>query len=475
VEQTLTPQLDTTQDTVLILVDLGTGRLGGSALAQVYNQIGDSTPDVDPVDLKHFFETIQILKNSRQILAYHDRSDGGMFTTLVEMAFAGRCGLDIDLANVPGNDLDRLFNEELGAVLQVRTSDAEAIVEQFQAAYIIGTPTKDQIIGINDGETEMYRNSRAQLEQWWSDTSYAMQRRRDNSDCADQEYLAITNKADPGLTPVSIAPAITAQYATKPKVAIFREQGVNGQVEMAAAFDRAGFTSIDVHLNDIIDGRVSLDEFVGLVACGGFSYGDVLGAGEGWAKTVLSNPELRAAFKTFFERPDTFTLGVCNGCQMLSALKDLIPGTETWPRFLRNKSEQFEARVSLTKINQSPSIFFKDMAGSYLPIPVAHGEGQASFASAAQMQQAFDQNLVAMQFSDNNHTITESYPANPNGSPQGITSLTTPDGRATILMPHPERAFLSRQLSWAPVDWPEDSPWLHIFQNARAWTERHTR
>jgi phosphoribosylformylglycinamidine synthase len=478
VDNTLTPQLDTSQETALIFIDLGQAqnRLGGSALAQVYNQIGDTTPDIDPQLLKSFFETLTALKQQRKILAYHDRSDGGLLTTLIEMAFASRCGLDIDISAVPGTDLDRLFSEELGAVVQVRSKDAQVVVATLTeaiggAVHTIGSPTLTQLVTISDGEKLLYQNSRAQLESWWSDTSHHVQRLRDNSDCADEEYASLQDDADQGLAPIYTARPLTRVFATKPKVAIFREQGVNGQIEMAAAFDKAGFTAVDVHLNDLLNGGVKLDDFAGLVACGGFSYGDVLGAGEGWAKTVLSHQSLRAQFTSFFERPDSFTLGVCNGCQMLSALKELIPGAENWPRFLKNKSEQFEARLSLTKINESPSLFFKDMAGSYLLVPVAHGEGQAVFANDEQLQQSLQANLVPMQFCDNSHNITEQYPSNPNGSPSGITALTTPDGRATIMMPHPERAFMTRQLSWSPADWGSDSPWLRIFQNARAWVE----
>ncbi len=478
VDNTLTPQLVTGQDTSLILIDLGQARnrLGGSALAQVYNQIGDTTPDVDPLLLKSFFESLTILKQQRKLLAYHDRSDGGLLATLTEMAFASRCGLDIDLSTMPGTDLERLFSEELGAVVQVQSTDIEVVMSSLTQSmgatiYKIGSPTMTQLVSIYDGEKLLYQNSRAQLESWWSDTSHQVQRLRDNSDCADQEYVSLQDDADQGLAPIYKARPLAQAYDTKPKLAIFREQGVNGHVEMAAAFDKAQFTAVDVHLNDLLSGRVKLDDFVGLVACGGFSYGDVLGAGEGWAKTILSKKSLRAQFTSFFERPDSFALGVCNGCQMLSALKELIPGAENWPRFLKNKSEQFEARLSLTKINESPSLFFKDMAGSYLLVPVAHGEGQAVFDSDEQREQSLQDNLVPMQFSDNSHDITEQYPLNPNGSPQGITSLTTPDGRATIMMPHPERAFMTRQLSWSPDDWGPDSPWLRIFQNARAWVE----
>jgi phosphoribosylformylglycinamidine synthase len=477
VRGTLTPELITTTETQLILVDLGQGgaRLGGSALAQVYNQLGNEVPDVDPRILREFFTTLQALRRAGKILAYHDRSDGGLLTTLCEMAFAGRSGLSIDLGDLPGTDLERLFNEELGAVLQVETADVADVLARLQEAighcvYVVGHPTSVQQIVIKDGERIIYKNDRAVLESWWSDTSYQLQRLRDNSICADEEYASIASE-DPGMSALVTAPLLSKHYSTRPKVAIFREQGVNGQVEMAAAFDRAGFTSVDVHLNDILSGRVSLTDFVGLAACGGFSYGDVLGAGEGWAKSILLHPSLRIAFSDFFARKDTFSFGVCNGCQMLSQLKELIPGAENWPTFLKNTSEQFEARLATVRINESPSIFFRDMAGSYLPVPVAHGEGRVHFKSKAAMKGVLDTALVPMQYVDNYHVVAHQYPANPNGSAEGITAVTTPDGRATILMPHPERAFMTRQLSWSPDSWDDDSPWLRIFQNARRWVE----
>jgi phosphoribosylformylglycinamidine synthase len=301
-----------------------------------------------------------------------------------------------------------------------------------------------------------------------------LQKLRDNPAAADQEFAALQDDADPGLSASATFRLSATTSKTRPKAAIFREEGVNGHIEMAAAFDRAGFTGADVHLNDLIEGRVNLDDFVGLAAGGGFSYGDVLGAGEGWAKSILLNDKLRAQFKKFFARPDTFTLGACNGCQMLAALKEIIPGAETWPAFLKNTSEQFEGRVVLTQINESPSILLRGMAGSRLPVPVAHGEGRVEFESDKQRQAAARNKLIAMQYVDNYGKVTERYPANPNGSPDGITALTTPDGRATILMPHPERAFQSRQLSWHPADWGADSPWLRIFQNARAWVEENS-
>ncbi len=477
VQKTLTPELNTTDETVLILIDLGQGstRLGGSALAQVYNQLGDSAPDAEASVLKSFFKTLTGLKQQGKILAYHDRSDGGLLATVLEMAFASRCGLQLDLAKLSGTSLEKLFNEELGAVIQVRAADVTAVTAAFgKHAYRIGQPAKEQAIIITDGQ-EIYRNTRAQLESWWSDTSYQIQKLRDNPTAAEQEFAAIQNDSNPGLqaaaVPAVYTQAYTKVYTAKPRVAIFREQGANGHIEMAAAFDQAGFTSIDVHLNDIISGRINLNDFVGLAACGGFSYGDVLGAGEGLAKSILGNKNLRTIFKTFFARSDTFTLGVCNGCQMLAALKELIPGAESWPTFQKNTSEQFEARIVLAKITPSPSIFFQGMAGWQLPIPVAHGEGRAEFAKNEHVQNIINDRLLAMQYVDSDGEVAEpeQYPANPNGSPSGVTAFTTPDGRATIMMPHPERAFQTRQLSWHPADWPANSPWFRIFQNARGW------
>ena len=480
VRKTLTPQLNTTVESSLIFIDLAQGnqRLGGSALSQVYNQVGNSSPDADPKVLRKFFDALGALRAADKLLAYHDRSDGGLLTTLCEMAFASRCGLAIDLRDLNGDPLDTLFNEELGVVIQVKKADESDVLDMLQAVlgehvHVIGSPRKLQTITITDGTEIIYENSRFQLETWWSETSYQIQKLRDNPDGADQEYSIIADDKEPGLQPMVNFKTDTKKYEEKPRVAIFREQGVNGQIEMAAAFDKAGFTSIDVHLNDVITGRVSLDDFVGLVACGGFSYGDVLGAGEGWAKTILFDPELRAKFSHFFERQDTFTLGVCNGCQMLSALKELIPGAEEWPEFLKNTSEQFEARLVLARVNESPSIFFSGMEGSYLPVPVAHGEGRAHFTDDKKARESLDNKLAPLQYVDNSRNVTQQYPHNPNGSPLGITALTTSDGRATIMMPHPERAFMTRQLSWHPDSWGADSPWLRMFQNARNWIEEN--
>lgn len=490
VTKTLTPQLDMSKDTTLLYVDLSGGhtRLGGSALAQSYSELGGQTPDADPKIIKDFFAELYTLKTKHYLLAYHDRSDGGLLTTLLEMAFASRSGLSIDLTDLEGTTLEKLFNEELGVVIQVKSTDVKYVSQVLHGkAFVVGKPTKKQVVTFHDNGKVVYKNTRGQLEQWWAETSYRIQRLRDNPDCAEEEYTAILNDHDPGLTP-SLPPANShtdapsaesvqalshqsEQKNMQPRVAILREQGVNGQNEMAAAFTRAGFTAVDVHLNDIMQGNAVLGDFSGLVACGGFSYGDVLGAGGGWAKTILFDPKLRQQFKAFFERQDTFTLGVCNGCQMLSELKELIPGAEDWPKFLQNKSARFEARLPQVRLNKSPSLFFRGMEGSVLPIPVAHGEGYAEFSSDTKRANAVKSGVIAAQYVDAQHRPTETYPANPNGSPQGITALTTPDGRATIMMPHPERAFQTRQLSWHPNDWPADSPWLQMFVNAYKWTQ----
>ena len=485
--KTLTPQLRTDLgDTTMILVDLGAGknRMGGSALAQVYGAVGDSAPDVDDADrLKAFFTAIQGLNREGKLLAYHDRSDGGLFATLAEMAFAGHCGLYIDLSSLPGDIAAILYNEELGAVLQVRSDDAAAICDSLNSnmvdcAHIIGAPISTNNSGgdgisIHYAGSAVFTESRIALHRLWSETTYQMQKLRDNPQCAQQEYDRILDAADPGLhaqltfdqTDNIAAPYIAT--GKRPKMAILREQGVNGQVEMAAAFDRAGFQASDVHMSDIISGRVSLKDFDGYAACGGFSYGDVLGAGEGWAKSILFNSRARDEFSAFFQRGDSFALGVCNGCQMMSNLHSIIPGAEQWPHFVRNKSEQFEARFAMVEVLESPSLFFSGMAGSRMPIAVAHGEGYAEFSSPAAVHRMLADKLVSMRFVDNAGKPTEIYPFNPNGSPQGITGLTTKDGRFSIMMPHPERVVRTVQQSWHPDGWGEDSPWLRMFRNAR--------
>ena len=479
-----TPQVQPDADAVLVLLDLGRGanRLGGSCLAQAFGQLGDTVPDLGhAADLKAFFQLVQQYLQSGRLLAYHDRSDGGLAVTLLEMAFAGHCGLSIDLAGVPGETpLARLFSEEAGAVLQIARADLAAL--QATAAGLglgdclhpIGQAIAGDVIAVADGPRELLRDSRARLQQLWSRTSYEIQKLRDHPDCAREEYERIT-AADPGLSAqLAFDPArdISAPYiatGARPAVAILREQGVNGQVEMAAAFHRAGFATFDVHMSDLHTGRRDLTGFKGLVACGGFSYGDVLGAGEGWAKSILFNERLREAFSGFFARDDSFTLGVCNGCQMVSTLKDLIPGAAHWPRFVRNRSEQFEARLSLARIEPNPSILLAGMAGSHLPIAVAHGEGRAEFADAGAQAACEASGTVALRFLDNDLAVAAHYPANPNGSPAGITGLTSLDGRVTIMMPHPERVFRTVQYSWAPPEWGEDSGWMRLFRNARHW------
>ncbi|BEV08686.1 phosphoribosylformylglycinamidine synthase [Methylophilus sp. DW102] len=481
VRKTLTPQLRTDLgDSQLILIDLGNGknRMGGSALAQVYQQLGNSVPDVDqPAQVKAFFAAIQQLNHEGKLLAYHDRSDGGLFVTLAEMAFAGHCGLNLDLSALAGDNIALLFNEELGAVLQVRASDTATIVQQLQqqlgdCVHAIGHVTAGQDIVIALKQAR-YQASRIDLHRMWSETTYRMQSLRDNPACAQQEYDRILNADDAGLhaqLTFDLNDNIAAPYINtgkRPNMAILREQGVNGQTEMAAAFDRAGFNSVDVHMSDIISGRVALKDFAGLVACGGFSYGDVLGAGEGWAKSILFNARARDEFSAFFNRADTFALGVCNGCQMMSNLHSIIPGAAHWPHFVRNKSEQFEARVALVEILASPSIFFDGMAGSRMPIAVAHGEGFTEFTDAGAVTSVLQQQLATVRYVDHAAQATEVYPFNPNGSPQGLTGFTTQDGRFSIMMPHPERVFRAVQHSWRPDGWQEDGPWMRMFRNAR--------
>ena len=481
VRKTLTPQLKDVNST-LILLDLGVGknRLGGSVLAQTYKQLGNDAPDLDDAGLfKAFFNSIQKLNNQKKLLAYHDRSDGGLLTTISEMIFVGRKGAEIvldSLVKVNPNVLAALFNEELGAVIQVKQTDVDGVIDFLseaglsQCVFPIGRVIDEQCLKINYQGEPLYSNSRLKLQKIWSEVSYRMQSLRDNPDCAKQQFDCIGDDEDPGLNTAlsyDLNENIIAKFAdtNRPKVAILREQGVNGHVEMAAAFDRAGFSAIDVHMSDIISARVSLKEFVGLVACGGFSYGDVLGAGGGWAKSILYNQQAREEFSTFFNREDTFGLGVCNGCQMMSGLKDIIPGAEHWPEFKRNVSEQFESRVSMVKVQPSPSIFMAGMEGSILPVVVAHGEGRVMFNNSLDSAEA----LVGLSYVDNYGKVTTDFPANPNGSPNGITGLTTRDGRFTIMMPHPERCFRAVQNSWYPEDWKNEGAWMRFFRNARVW------
>ncbi len=487
VRGTVTPQLRADRDNVLLLIDLGDGHqaLGATALAQVYRQLGDETADVRNVDhLAGFYRAIQQLVAERVLLAYHDRSDGGLLVTVLEMAFAGHCGLDVNIAALGEDTLAALFNEELGAVMQVAAEDRERVAEIFaqqglsSCLHDLGHATLGDGVVFRAGAVEVFRESRTRLRTWWAETTWQMQRLRDNPDCADQEHAAKQDDSDPGLNVVLTfdpaedvaAPLITGFNIAKgilPKVAILREQGVNSHVEMAAAFHRAGFDAVDVHMSDLLSGQGQLRDFQALVACGGFSYGDVLGAGEGWAKSILFNPRVRDEFEAFFHRAQTLALGVCNGCQMMSNLRDLIPGAELWPRFVRNKSERFEARFSLVEVTRSPSLLLQGMVGSRLPIAVSHGEGLVEVRDAAHLAALELAGLVALRFVDHRGVPTEAYPANPNGSPNGITAVTSANGRVTLTMPHPERVFRTVSNSWHPEEWGEDGPWMRIFRNAR--------
>lgn len=506
IRNTWTPALRRIEDvgeTVLMFVDLAAGKqaLGGSALAQAFGQLGNEAPDVHDVDmLKDYFDALSQLHDSGIVLAYHDVSDGGLFTTVAEMMFAGRCGAEIMIDGVAksaklSDMLPALFNEELGAVFQVRKSDETNFRRCFATC---GPPpglirkigripvASKQVLSVRYGQEAILSMARTQLQQWWSSTSYQMQRLRDSPDCADSEFSTIADSTDPGLSyklrfdpKENILPftlTLASAFTKAPRVAILREQGVNGHAEMAFAFKAAGFDPVDVHMTDIIGGKVSLSTFVGLAACGGFSYGDVLGAGQGWAKSVLLNAEARREFRQYFERSDTFTLGVCNGCQFLSRLQELIPGTDHWPTFVQNVSEQYEARVCMVRIedtNPTPSVFLHGMSGSEMPIVVAHGEGRASFAQASHIQELNSDKLIPFRYVDNRGQITTKYPANPNGSPEGIAGVRTKDGRVLAMMPHPERTILSDAGSYVPAgmadSWGEFGPWVRMFKSARKW------
>ncbi|MDR3086782.1 MAG: phosphoribosylformylglycinamidine synthase, partial [Azoarcus sp.] len=506
IRRTLTPQLQFPEgeETELLLIDLGDGahRLGGSVLAQVYNTVGEHAPDIEPQTLKAFCGAIQALRRAGLILAYHDRGDGGLFATLCEMAFASRCGLSLVLdtlcydqamndadgleknpEQLKGRYDDRLFGalfaEELGAVVQIRRRDRSAVGAILNAAnlayHFIGEPNDKDEIRFRRNARLILAASRADWLRVWSEVSYRIARLRDDAECAQEEFDALADADDPGL---SVSPGfdvredVAAPFiatGTRPSVAILREQGVNSQFEMAAAFTHAGFEAVDVHMSDLQMGRRNLADFKGLAACGGFSYGDVLGAGQGWAKSILFNPALRAQFEAFFARRDTFALGVCNGCQMMAQLAPIIPGAENWPTFQHNRSERFEARFVMVEVPESPAILLADMAGSRMPIVVSHGEGRAVFRDEAVRQAA----LVALRYIDHRGAPARAYPFNPNGSPDGVTGFTTPDGRFTIMMPHPERTARTLQMSWAPQflldESPDASPWLRMFRNARKW------
>ncbi|SFU58178.1 phosphoribosylformylglycinamidine synthase [Pseudoduganella namucuonensis] len=503
VRKSLTPQLRTDLgETSIILIDLGRGknRMGASALAQVMGQLGNDAPDVDSAeDLKAFFTAIQRLNADGKLLAYHDRSDGGLYATLTEMAFAGRAGLSINLdiltletghgadqgdaKNWAGQIAERrneqtlraLFNEELGAVVQVRAEEKSAVMDVLRSfnlgacSHIIGKTNDRGVIEFTRDAKLIYNQPRSALHRLWSETSWRIARLRDNPACADAEYERLLDETEPGMTPkitFDLADNVAAPFlatGARPRVAILREQGVNSHIETAWVMHQAGFAAVDVHMSDLISGRVKLDDFQGAIAVGGFSYGDVLGAGEGWAKSILFNPAMAEQFARFFGRGDTFGLGVCNGCQMMSNLKSIIPGAHAWPKFTTNKSEKFEARFSMVEVLDSPSIFFQGMAGTQTAIAIAHGEGYADFTQTGDIVEA----IPALRFIDNRGVATETYPHNPNGSPRGLTSVTTADGRFTVMMPHAERVFRTVQQSWHPDGWGEDSPWMRMFRNAR--------
>ena len=505
VRKTVTPDIKPVADSMLLLVDLGQGkaRMGGSALTQVYGELGGEAPDIEAGYLKKFYDVIQQLVQEGKLLAYHDRSDGGLFATLAEMAFAGRSGLEANIDEyaqvlfkewerklpnaiveevLPLAHLTALFNEELGAVLQVRKQDFADVMAAFDkqglgsAVYCIGQAhCGSNFTVVNDGET-LFDQPLVDLQRAWQSTSHQIQRLRDNPACADSEFALLADKERSRLfadLSFDVKQDIAAPFinsGAKPKIAILREQGVNGQVEMAAAFTRAGFDAYDVHMSDLMAGRVKLEIFQMLAACGGFSYGDVLGAGEGWAKSILFHSKLRDQFAEFFAKPDTLALGVCNGCQMMANLAEIIPGADGWPKFRRNESEQFEARLSMVRVPQSPSLILADMVGSSLPVVVSHGEGRADFTHLGRAENQVSGSLkTAMQYIDGQGKPTQTYPLNPNGSPDAIAAVTTADGRVTIMMPHPERVYRSAQMSWLPEEWRDSelAGWYRMFATAR--------
>jgi len=485
VRRTLTPQLVLSAPSRLLLIDLGRGqnRLGGSCWSQVYGKSGGSAADLDePRWLSAFAAAIVELKETALLQAYHDRSDGGALVTLLEMAFASHCGLDIELGAVR-DPVAACFAEEPGAVVQVAAESVDEAFAVLRAHGLadctrdVGRPVSGAEISVCAAGAQLYRGSRIDLRRAWSEVSFRMQTLRDNPQCAREEYDGLLDSADPGLhAALSFDPGedVAAPYimrGVRPAAAVLREQGVNSHTEMAAVLTRAGFAAYDVHMTDILEGRARLSGFHGLIACGGFSYGDVLGAGEGWAKSIIFNARARDEFSGFFARPQTFTLGTCNGCQMLTALKELVPGSDAWPRFVRNRSEQYEARLTLVRIPESRSVLLAGMAGSVLPIAVAHGEGRAEFDEADGALRLRSQNLAALEYVDHRERATELYPFNPNGSPTGLAGVCNADGRITALMPHPERVFRSAQNSWAPPEWREDGGWMRLFRNARAYLD----
>ncbi len=486
VNDVLTPELKPDVNSSLLFIDIGKGqqRMGGSVLAQTYQQLGHHTPDCDdPMLLANAFALIQTLHAENKVLAYHDKSDGGLFATLCEMMFASHLGLECDITPFGEDAIATLFNEELGMVIQVSNDDLPAVHQQAKALgmdkhlHTIATLSDNDSVRIYNQNHLIYEQTRTQLHTWWSETSYRLQALRDNPACAESEYeqcktdtrlkLSAALTFDPQVNPVSAY--VSKNH--KPKVAILREQGVNGQLEMAAAFTQAGFEAVDVHMSDVLGGRIDLNHYVGLAACGGFSYGDVLGAGQGWAKSILHHPQTRDKFQDFFNRQDSFTLGVCNGCQMLAHLSEIIPGADHWPLFLRNTSEQFEARLAMVKVQDTSSMLFEGMVGSVMSVVVSHAEGCADWETSAERVTLQKQQQVTMAFVDNENQATEIYPMNPNGSPKGVTGICNVDGRINLMMPHPERIFQTRQFSWHPSEWGSNSPWLRLFENARCWVD----
>ena len=479
VRRTLTPQLKAEAATRLVLIDLGGGknRLGGSALAQVFDAVGDVAPDLDePQRLAAAFALVQQLNAEGKLLALHDRSDGGLFAAVAEMGFAGHSGVTLTLDALGADPVAALFAEELGFVAQVRAAEVEALCAQARAAglkaELIGEPSADDRFTVMHAGKKVFDDEISRMHRDWAETSHRLASLRDNPDCAREEFDSVGDMADPGLSvhlSFDPAPRVAPHVAKKPKVAILREQGVNGQVEMAWAFHAAGFDAVDVHMSDVLEGRVRLGDFAGLAACGGFSYGDVLGAGQGWAKSILFNERARAEFAGFLASPERFALGVCNGCQMFAALKSIVPGAEAWPAFRRNRSEQFEARWTMVELTESKSVLFAGMAGSKLPIAVAHGEGRAEFAAASDLDTLLANGQAPMRYVDNRGRVATRYPQNPNGSPAGLTSVCNADGRVNILMPHPERTVAGGTGSWWPKDWNGKTPWFRMFENARSF------
>ncbi len=480
VSKTLTPQMQKNEQSTLLFIDLALGkrRMGGSCINMINNIIGGDTPDLeDPKILKDFFSVIQSLNRDNKIMSYHDRSDGGLITSLVEMCFAGRCGINIDLEEQSSDEIaSYLFNEELGAVIQVADNDLNQVLKKIEdklGGYVkqIGKPAINQKISIKNNNNIVFSETRSKLQSYWTETSFRMQSLRDNPQSALEEFNTISDNDDPGISPIikfDIEKSINIKK-TRAKIAILREQGVNGHNEMAAAFYYAGFEPHDIHMSDIASGYKNLDDYQALAACGGFSFGDVLGAGQGWAKSILFNQKVKDQFHKFFHNENTLTLGVCNGCQMLSSIKEIIPGTDFWPKFIKNESEQFEARFLSVSIEKTNSPFFEEMEGSILPVVVSHGEGRVCFEDNNHLNKALSSNCISLKYVNNHNDGTLTYPFNPNGSVHGITGLNSSDGRVSIMMPHPERVFRADQNSWHPKNWNDFGPWYRMFANANKY------